>query len=128
MLEQRGQQRGVVVGPVASGGEKDGEAVGIQAEALDAEFAALRNAEYFQMGARPHEIAAHAGLFHGDAALDGVVACRRGAGNVEIDTRLDPVARVAPTTGKFAAIGGATHLCLTERLSCELKISAVQTV
>jgi hypothetical protein len=69
VAQQDGQQGGVVVGAVAAGREEDGEAIRVEAETLRRYVPALGGRQDLQVRTRPHQIAAHARSFRGDAAL-----------------------------------------------------------
>ena len=118
----------MIVRPIAPRREKDRELVGVEAEFFGLKHPPVRRAQHLQVRTRQHQITAHARFFRRDPLLDRVVRRRRRARKIPVDRRLDPVARVAPATGKFPAVGRAAHAVGAERGPRELKIAAVETV
>jgi len=129
MAHERGKEIEMVVGPIAAGGQEDGEKVGLQFELLDAKLGAFfRGGEDLNVGTRMHEMAAHAGFFPRKTFFHGVIAGRGCARNVEINRRLDPVDGVAPAAGELAAKGGAADVVRAEDFPRKLEVAAVEAV
>jgi hypothetical protein len=118
----------VVVRAVAASGKEHGEAIGIQAELFRAEGTAFDRAEHLEVRARLHQVTAYARIPGWNPALHRVIARGGRARHIEVDTRLDPVARIAPAAGKFAAVSGAPYSIPAQGFSGEREITAVQAV